>query len=723
MKKTGLALWPVMLVAVTLHSDAQQPPASGSGTAAAGEPAATLSPTNHRLLPREVSRLWFAPVGVSGQSTSAALKTFAQATQLVDQQSYAKALPLLMQPSVLLSPVGAYAQYYAAVAELRLDRPAQAQRLFRGVQARPPVGYLTEAAAIGEAEAAEALGDHRAAVEIYDTLSKLPSAAPDDVLMRLANAAKASGDTARAVDVFARVYFDLPTSESAPSAGVEYDALPGAQRLGPRTARYRLELGRAERLFDARRYTDARAAFLRLAPFAEGDDRELVNLRIAESDYFLKRWRNARDGVRPYVDRAARRAEALYFYAVSLRELGEPGEYLKIIRRIPDEFPAQSWAEDALNNLATYHVRADHDAEADAVFRELYSKYPKGRYAERAAWKIGWRSYRERRYDEVPLFFERAAADFPRSDYRPMWLYWAGRAHDALHQASLARERYALVASDYLNSYYGRLAAKRLPIPPPPRVFGDDGELVPPPANEPLVRTLLQLARYDEALNELRYAQRTWGDSSAIQATIAWIYQQQGLAASGYERFRLLRGSITMMRRAYPQFLAAGGQGLPREVLTVIFPLAYWDGIRKYSAAQDLDPYLVAALVVQESTFVPDVRSSANAVGLMQLMTATGRQYARRLKLPYSSRLLTNPEANLRMGTTYFADKIREFGSFHLALASYNAGERAVRRWMAERPDVTDDEEFIDDIPYPETQNYVKRILGTVEDYRRLYGS
>ena len=457
MKKTGLVLWPVMLVAVALHLDAQQPPASGAGSAAAASPP-------RRSLQRTIGSCHARfrgygsrPAGVSGQSTSAALKTFAQATQLVDQQSYSKALPLLMQPSVLLSPVGAYAQYYAAVAELRLDRPAQALRLFRGVQARPPVGYLSEAAAMGEAEAAEALGDHRAAVEIYDTLSKLPSAAPDEVLMRLANAAKATGDTARAVDVFARVYFDFPTSESAPSAGVEYDALPGAQRLGPRTARYRLELARAERLFDARRYTDARAAFQRLAPFAEGDDRELVNLRIAESDYFLKRWRNARDGVRPYVDRAARRAEALYFYALSLRELGEPGEYLKIIRRIPDEFPAQSWAEDALNNLATYHVRADHDAEADAVFRELYSKYPRGRYAERAAWKIGWRSYRERRYDEVPAFFERAAADFPRSDYRPMWLYWAGRAHEALHQ-TIARARALRACRDRLPQFVLRAA-------------------------------------------------------------------------------------------------------------------------------------------------------------------------------------------------------------------------------------------------------------------------
>ena len=75
------------------------------------------------------------------------------------------------------------------------------------------------------------------------------------------------------------------------------------------------------------------------------------------------------------------------------------------------------------------------------------------------------------------------------------------------------------------------------------------------------------------------------------------------------------------------------------------------------------------------------------------------------------------------MGVAYFADKIREFGSVHLALASYNAGESAVRRWMAERGSSLAQDEFIDDIPYPETQNYVKRILGTAEDYRRLYGS
>jgi soluble lytic murein transglycosylase-like protein len=82
---------------------------------------------------------------------------------------------------------------------------------------------------------------------------------------------------------------------------------------------------------------------------------------------------------------------------------------------------------------------------------------------------------------------------------------------------------------------------------------------------------------------------------------------------------------------------------------------------------------------------------------------------------------LTNADANIRMGTLYFKRLIDQFGGMHLALAAYNAGESRVVRWIAERPGLERDE-FIDDIPFPETQNYVRRILGTAEDYRVLYG-
>jgi soluble lytic murein transglycosylase len=74
------------------------------------------------------------------------------------------------------------------------------------------------------------------------------------------------------------------------------------------------------------------------------------------------------------------------------------------------------------------------------------------------------------------------------------------------------------------------------------------------------------------------------------------------------------------------------------------------------------------------------------------------------------------------MGTAYLADQLSEFGSMHIVLAAYNAGDSRARRWVRERAGLPQ-EEFIDDIPFYETQGYVRRILSTAEDYRRLYGA
>ena len=89
-------------------------------------------------------------------------------------------------------------------------------------------------------------------------------------------------------------------------------------------------------------------------------------------------------GCVPISKDASRQAEALYFHAVSIRDLGDTAGYLNTIRRIVDEFPRQSWAEEALNNLATHYILRDEDDRADETFRELYAKYPRGSYAPNA---------------------------------------------------------------------------------------------------------------------------------------------------------------------------------------------------------------------------------------------------------------------------------------------------------------------------------------------------
>ena len=206
-----------------------------------------------------------------------------------------------------------------------------------------------------------------------------------------------------------------------------------------------------------------------------------------------------------------------------------------------------------------------------------------------------------------------------RADYRPSWLYWSGRSRDQLNDADTANARYRLVVSDYRNSYYGRLAAsvlttRRQPVLPSPSATAtaNIAPIIAPPTGA-LMRELTALQLYDDALREVQYAQRVWGDTPPLQATTAWIRHRQGLGLKAQERFNSIRGAITTMRRAYPQFLAAGGEDLPADVLQIIFPLDYWPLIQKYSQLHGLDPYLIAALMAQESTFTAEIRSSANA--------------------------------------------------------------------------------------------------------------
>lgn len=702
----------VSVLAFASPSAAQQAPPPSA-------PAAVqLAPTVHRALPEDPSDLWLVPSERDRAArTTGVYQPLADGVAKYRATDYAGALVLLTRPSLAATPLAGYATYYAGLSELGLGRAADARRTFESLREKKPQGHLAVAAALAAGEAAEAAGDPASAVRLYEPLAADTHAVNEDVLTRLGRAALASGDRTKAAAAYLRLYYEFPLMDAATAAAPHISAL---QDVIVRTG-YAADLGRAQMLFGARRYEEARSAYQDLQQQAEGDDKELADLRLAECEFNLKRYAAARDGVRPYLEHASRKAEARFFYLSALRELGQIDEYLTRTAALVAEFPESSWSEEALNNLASYYVVSDQDALAAQTFREMVEKFPTGARAERAAWKYGWWEYRNGEYQETVRVFEHAASTFPRSDFRPPYLYWAARAHQKLGDATQADARLRLVFTDYGHSYYGRLAerhlgrraglttsADRAVRASRSTVAAPERELVPA---EDVIRLLLANGLYDDALNELRYAQRAWGGSTAIDATIAWVYHQTGD----------LRRAITLMRHAYPQFLT-GGQALPAEILQVIFPLAYWDSIKKYSANNRLDPFLVAALIAQESTFDPAIKSSANAWGLMQIVPSTGRRLARTAGIRrFSTAMLTNPDVNIRLGTLYYSQLVRQFGGTYYALASYNAGESRIIRWKAERPGLEEDE-FIDDIPFPETQNYVKRILGTAEDYRMLYG-
>jgi soluble lytic murein transglycosylase len=172
-----------------------------------------------------------------------------------------------------------------------------------------------------------------------------------------------------------------------------------------------------------------------------------------------------------------------------------------------------------------------------------------------------------------------------------------------------------------------------------------------------------------------------------------------------------------------PLYVQEGGRLPIRDFWQCVYPLAQWPLVRQEAKAQGLDPYLVTALMREESAFAPLAISGAGARGLMQLMPETADQVAKKYGVARDpSAPLETPEVNIRLGTIHLAELLRDNGgNLSLALASYNAGWPQVRNWI-ERFGITDAEQFIEDIPYSETRNYVKRVLGSYERYTSLYG-
>jgi soluble lytic murein transglycosylase len=692
------------VVAIAVVVASEQRPHGEQGAGAVG-----LRPTAHEPVPAELSSYWLSPA--AGTAVTPALRDFARAVAVIDGNGDTRSVTPLLQSSALdTSLVADHVRYYRGMAALGQDDLETAEAAFGAAAGGAPSAIAAEALVrLGETH--ERQGRYVAAAAAYTRALAGRPADPDRLTHTLGVALERAGDLPGSIAAHRRVYFDFPLSPHAATSGEVLD------RLGVRDSdfdgRLARERARADALFGARRWALARVAYGRVIDLSDGETRAAATLRAAGADVQLKQYRSAVERLRPMAAEGPHQAEARLHLALAARGQGQMDAYEQGVRDLATAFPASPHTEEALNALATSLVLADDDAGAAAVFGQMVGMFPAGRFAERAAWKAGWWAYRQGAMADAVQFFETGAAHFPRSDFRPSWLYWSARAKQQLGDEAGASARYTLAATDYQNSYYGRLALRRLNRPAVAASIAESAALRPtPPPTQPQIALLLSLGLHDLAFAETQFARRQWGDSPALTATAALAQHRAG-------RLRL---GINAMKRAYPQYLAAGGESLPPEVLRVLFPLDYWPLLEASAARHGLDKFLVAALAAQESTFDAAIRSSAGAIGLMQIMPATGRGFARRLGIrPFSTGRLTDPAVNATIGTQYLADLLQQFGGAPYALAAYNAGEHRVVRWRSERPGLPDDE-WVDDIPFPETQNYVKRILGTAEDYRRLYG-
>ncbi|HEY1526655.1 MAG TPA: transglycosylase SLT domain-containing protein [Candidatus Angelobacter sp.] len=544
-----------------------------------------------------------------------------------------------------------------------------------------------------------------------------------DIEITLARAYLAAGDKAKAADIFHKLYFEMPTSAEAEAAAVELRTFGEAQPVGSFDQRH----NRILLLTKGRRFQDALNELSPLVEQAPADKMAGLQAEFAAALYRNRKRDDAEHLFEAVLQNQSApvdaRAESLYYLAEIARDKDDGQKNRDFVAQLRTLAPDSTWMTEALLSAGNmYMLRRDYET-AIPFYAEIYQRQKNGKQAPFTHWKTAWLTYRMGKKDDAKRLFEEQLSMYPNSAEVPNAIYWLGRMAESEGDKKLARAYYQKLADNYRYFYYANLARGRMAgvgdelVDPPlleslPRPAGPPHDWDPPADNvrAQKAQLLANAALYDFAVAEMQAASP--GSPPWEAKSVAEIYNQQG----SYIR------SIETLKRAVPGYFAADIPQIPRPVWEGLFPRPFWPELTRDAAANQLDPHIVASLIRQESEFNPSAISTANAMGLMQLLPSVGKGLAKQMKIKhFSPDELLVADTNLRLGTRYFRQMVDHFGGqVEYALAAYNAGEDRVDDWR-KNGNFADVEEFVESIPFTQTREYVQAIMRNAVIYKLLY--
>ena len=184
---------------------------------------------------------------------------------------------------------------------------------------------------------------------------------------------------------------------------------------------------------------------------------------------------------------------------------------------------------------------------------------------------------------------------------------------------------------------------------------------------------------------------------------------------------RLLKFLITLLILASIIFILFKVIKIDDIIMKKIYPLKYSEYVEKYAKEYNIDKYMVYAIIKAESNFNENAKSSSDAIGLMQIMEITAIETARKMDLEVTEEDLFKPDLNINIGLKYFTYLLNHYNNnYSLAIIAYNAGMGNVDAWLKDGT-IKEDGTDIENVPFKETNNYVRKILRDYEIYKELY--
>ncbi|BAY91579.1 MULTISPECIES: lytic transglycosylase domain-containing protein [unclassified Tolypothrix] len=370
-----------------------------------------------------------------------------------------------------------------------------------------------------------------------------------------------------------------------------------------------------------------------------------------------------------------------------------------------------------------YQTLKDNKSAAQA-WQLLIGKYANSDEAAEYRWKIAQEKANAKDYIGAWQWAEPIPTNNPTSILAPRAGFWVGKWATQLGKQQEAKTAYEYVISQFPYSYYAWRSAAVLglnvgnfnnlrqmqpEVVPPQRP-------VPPAGSETFKELYL--------LGQDRDAWLQWETEfvNKDQPTVAEQFTE-GLMQLARGENKLGIDTISKLEdREIPEEKAEY-QTLSQQITywQARYPFPYVQEIEKWSKERQINPLLVTALIRQESRFEANAKSVANAMGLMQVLPSTAQWIAPQIKVDGKTLKLEDPNDNIMLGTWYLDHTHQQYSNNSLlAIASYNAGPGNVAKWLQTLP-TQDPDEFVEKIPFDETRNYVRQVLGNYWNYLRLY--
>jgi soluble lytic murein transglycosylase len=551
------------------------------------------------------------------------------------------------------------------------------------------------------------------------------------LLMVLGQAQWSEGQQQAAVESLQRVYYEFPLSDEAEPANALLARWRKEMKGEYPPPSEELLRARAEKLWSAQAYRGARTAYLDLSERVAEPLRTEAKVRAALALY--RQWSVSRAcdelaqirRVPPTVEAEFRSHRARCALHEDREKQAEAD-----LGALEKDFPTTEWCAQALGDAARHAVERGDIQQARDYYRRLVAVAPQSSIAAEVNWKLSWLLYREHNAAEAARLLEEHLVRYPDSLYLPRALYWRAKLAADAGQKALANyllgQLRRLAPRDYLAQQGERLQArlgaangsaegdnalpswvKQMALPNDRRQAG------PLP---PAVRHRLDKSALLERLGLEELAEREL-DAALKEADHPEVHLARARVAMEEQQYAV---ATQRLHQAFPGYWRYRLEDLPREAWEIMFPRPYWALIQREAKRNGLDPFLVAALIRQESRFEVDAVSSAGALGLMQLMPGTARYLARSRRL--STQRILEPEVNVRLGTRYLAQLLQRFeGNLEQAVAGYNAGGTRVAEWATENG-ATEMPEFVESIPVTQTREFVYIVLRNQRFYHDLYG-